>query len=226
MKEKSENANDDLKDLNEEEVEIIYDEDDDYYSDDGAAADAAEENLEASDDEVQSILEEEEDLERDGYQEKYMRLYAEFENYKKRALKDKDEIVNYANERLILDLLPSLDNLETALKHADNGKDNGIVEGVEMTLRELYRMLEKFGLNRIETDGQPFNPEFHHAVSQVERDDMDEMMIVEEFRSGFMFKDKVLRASMVSVSKKASGENAEPDDNDENKETRDIKEDS
>jgi molecular chaperone GrpE len=134
--------------------------------------------------------------------DRYLRLYAEFENYRKRVAKDKEEMLKYAHESMLYELLPSLDHLEIALKHVDNDTSRGIVEGVEMTLRELYRTLEKFGLKPIEAEGRPFDPEFHHAVSQVETDDMQEKMVVEEFRKGYVYQDKVLRASMVSVSRK------------------------
>jgi molecular chaperone GrpE len=152
-----------------------------------------------------------------GENEKYLRLYAEFENYKKRMVKDKEELARFANESLIYDLLPSLDNLETALKHAnDDEASKGLVEGVEITLREFYRILEKFGLKQIEAEGMPFNPEFHHAISQVERNDMEEKMVVEKFRSGFMYRDKVLRAALVSVSQKPPDKIEEAEENENN----------
>jgi molecular chaperone GrpE len=135
--------------------------------------------------------------------DKYLRLYAEFENYKKRVARDKEGLVKYANESLLYDMLPSLDNLEIALQHAEGG-DSGLVEGVKNTLRELYRNLEKFGLTHIEAEGRAFDPEYHHAMSQVERDDVEEKTVVEEFRKGFMYRDKVLRASLVSVSRRPS----------------------
>lgn len=144
-----------------------------------------------------SLLEEIESL-----RDKYLRLYAEFENYKKRMAKDKEEFIRFANESLIYELLPSIDNLEIALKHSENEVSHGIKEGVEITLRELLRTLERFGLTPIEGIGKPFNPEFHEAMMQVERDDMEENMIAEELRKGYIYKDKVLRPSLVAVSKK------------------------
>ncbi len=133
---------------------------------------------------------------------KYLRLYAEFENYKKRVNKDKEELVRYGNESLIHELLPVIDNLEMALKHAPDNISSGLVQGVEITLRELRKALEKFGLTAIEAENKPFDPIVHHAMSQVERDDVDENTVVEEFRKGYMLKDKVLRPSFVAVSKK------------------------
>lgn len=136
--------------------------------------------------------------------DKYLRLYAEFENYKKRVNKDKEELIKYGNENLIINLLPILDNLEMALKHATDDLSSGLVQGVEITLKEMKRTLEKFGLTVIEAEGKPFDPSIHHAMTQVEREDLNENTVVEEFRKGYMLKDKVLRPSLVAVSKKPS----------------------
>ncbi|MDH5201936.1 MAG: nucleotide exchange factor GrpE [Nitrospirota bacterium] len=134
--------------------------------------------------------------------DKYVRLYAEFENYKKKINKDKEELVRYGNESLILDLLPVIDNLEMALKHSSQDQNTGIVQGVEITLKEFQRVLEKFGLSPIDAAGKHFDPSVHHAMTQVERDNVDEKTVVEEFRKGYMLWDKVLRPSLVAVSKK------------------------
>jgi molecular chaperone GrpE len=143
---------------------------------------------------------------------KYLRLYADFENYRKRVNRDKEELVRYGNESLLYELLPAIDNLELALKHATCDDVGGIVQGVEMSLRELQRTLEKFGLSRIEAAGKCFDPAVHHAMSQVERNDMDEKMVAEEFRAGYKFRDKVLRPSLVSVSvKPQKQESSEPE---------------
>ncbi len=151
--------------------------------------------------------------EADEARDEYLRLYAEFDNYKKRTAKDKAELAKYANESILNELLTSVDNLEVALKHADEEDSNkAFLDGVEMTLRELYRTFEKFGVTPIKAEGEPFDPEFHHAVAHLERDDMDENMVVVELRKGFIYRDKVLRASMVSVSKKPSG-NAPDEEN-------------
>jgi molecular chaperone GrpE len=136
---------------------------------------------------------------------KYLRLYAEFENYKKRVVKDKEELIKYGNESLLYDLLPVIDNLEMALKHATNDISSGLVQGVEITLKEMRKTLEKYGLLPIEAEGKPFDPAVHHAMTQVERDDVGENMVVDEYRKGYMLKDKVLRASLVAVSKKREG---------------------
>jgi molecular chaperone GrpE len=146
--------------------------------------------------------------------EKYLRLYAEFDNYRKRVNKDKEELIRYGNERLLHELLPFIDHLEMALKHASNESSSGIVEGVEITLKGLRKTLEKFGLTEIEAAGRSFDPSIHHAMSQVEREDVDEDTVVEEFRKGYMLKDKVLRASLVAVSKKPAGNQEEEKETD------------
>ena len=133
---------------------------------------------------------------------KYLRLYAEFDNYKKRVSKDKEELIKYGNESLLYEILPFIDHLEMALKHASNEVSSGLVQGVEITLRDLRKTLEKFGLTAIEADGKPFDPVVHHAMSQVERNDTEDNTVVEEFRRGYMLRDKVLRPALVAVSKK------------------------
>ena len=146
---------------------------------------------------------------------KYLRLYAEFDNYKKRVSKDKEELIKYSNESLLYEILPFIDHLEMALKHASNEVSSGLVQGVEITLRDLRKTLEKFGLTAIEADGKPFDPVVHHAMSQVERNDTEDNTVVEEFRRGYMLRDKVLRPALVAVSKKTvkSGEQEETEIN-------------
>jgi molecular chaperone GrpE len=134
--------------------------------------------------------------------DKYVRLYAEFENYRRRVNKDKEEIIRYGNENLLYELLTVLDHLEMAVKHASGDISSGLMQGVEITLKELKRTLEKFGLTGIEAEGRPFDPAVHHAMSQVVREDIADNLVVEEYRKGYMLKDKVLRPSLVAVSKK------------------------
>lgn len=134
--------------------------------------------------------------------DKYLRLYAEFENYKKKVQKDKEELVKYANEKIILELLPVIDSLEMALEHSKNETTGGIAQGVENTLKELLRVLQKFGFTPIEAIDKPFDPAVHHAMSVVERWDVEENRVIEVFRKGYMVRDKIIRAPLVGVSKK------------------------
>jgi len=136
---------------------------------------------------------------------KYLRLYAEFENYKKKVQKDKEEFIKYSNETMAYELLPAIDNLDMALKHAGESNSDSLAalsQGVENTLREINRTLEKFGICSIEALNKTFDPAYHHAMTQVERADVENNTVVEEFRKGYLYKDKVLRPSLVAVSKK------------------------
>jgi molecular chaperone GrpE len=160
--------------------------------------------------------------------DKYMRLYAEFENYRKRVAKEKEEIQKFGTESLLYDLLTVIDTLELALGHAnDDDSSNGLKQGIEMTLKEFNKVLGKFGLEYIDAMGKRFDPAFHEAMSHVEREDMDEGIVIEEFRKGYIFYDKLLRPSLVSVSKAVEEEKedeAGEEKNDEEIENNNIKE--
>ncbi len=136
---------------------------------------------------------------------KYLRLYADFENYKRFVTKEKEEILTYCNEDIIREILTVIDHLEMAIQHSsDNNASMALVEGVELTLKEMKTTLEKFGLVGIEALGKSFDPLVHHAIAQVESEENEENMVVRELRKGYMFKDRVLRAALVEVSKKPS----------------------
>jgi len=141
--------------------------------------------------------------------DRYLRLYAEFENYRKRVQREKEDLVKCCNEDLLYQILPAIDNLEMALQHSANGPSEGLLKGVEITLRELLRILEKFGLIPISAIGRPFDPSIHHAMSVVDKPDAEDNTVVEEFRKGYMFGNRVLRPSLVSVSKKTTEESRE-----------------
>jgi len=202
---------DDLEDLTADDIEIVGLDEDEIEEDDDVARTPTEEEL----DEIVNAAGETPTLEVElakqieEHKQKYLRLYADFENYRKRVNKDKEDLVKYANESIIHDLLPSLDTLDIALKHVGDPQGNSLAEGVRNTLRELLRTLEKYGVAPIEAEGKHFNPEYHHAVARVERDDMDEGTVVEEMRKGYLYQGKVLRASMVSVSVKPQDAPAE-----------------
>jgi molecular chaperone GrpE len=143
--------------------------------------------------------------------DKYIRLYADFENYKKITAKNKEELLKYANEDLMADILTVIDHLELALQHSTgNETSSSLAEGVELTLKELKSVLEKHGLITIESLGKTFDPSVHHAMSQIESEDEDENTIVKEFRKGYMLRDRVLRAALVGVAIKQ----AEPKESD------------
>ena len=135
--------------------------------------------------------------------DKYLRLYADFENYKKITARNKEELLKYANEDLITEILTVIDHLELALEHSTEGDaSNALAEGVNLTLKELRNILEKHGLIPIDALGKPFDPSLHHAMSQIEEEGTDDNTVVKEFRKGYMLKSRVLRAALVGVSKK------------------------
>ncbi|MBF0343823.1 MAG: nucleotide exchange factor GrpE [Nitrospirae bacterium] len=134
--------------------------------------------------------------------DKYMRLYAEFDNYKKRMQREKEEILKFSMEPLISDLLPVIDNLEAALSHAANSTTTSLSTGVELTLKEFKKAMGRYGLVEIEAKGKAFDPAFHEAMAETESAEVEDRTVLEEFRKGYLFKDRVLRASLVKVSKK------------------------
>jgi len=137
-------------------------------------------------------------------QDRYLRLAAEFENYKKRAQKDQAEYAKYANERLLRELLPVLDNLQRALQHAQqSGGTNGLIEGVELTCKQYLEVLSRFGVRPIPSVGQPFDPAVHQAVATVDPQGLAPNTIVEEYEKGYYLHDRVLRPAIVTVA--ASG---------------------
>ena len=138
---------------------------------------------------------------KDNY-DRYVRQIAEAENFKKRNARERDDAIRFANEILLKDLLPVIDNLERAIAHGAGG-ENGkpLVEGVEMVLKGLLDALSKFGVSQIVAVGQPFDPTKHEAIAQVVSDAHEPNAVVEELHKGYMFRDRLLRAALVSVAK-------------------------
>jgi molecular chaperone GrpE len=148
--------------------------------------------------------------------DKYVRLYADFENYKKISARNKEELLKYANEEIMSDTLTVIDHLELALEHSseDHAPSDSLAQGVELTLKELKTVLEKHGLTTIAAMGKLFDPEVHHAMSQIESDDADENTVIKEFRKGYKLRDRVLRAALVGVAvKPAQAEDSGSDSN-------------
>jgi len=136
--------------------------------------------------------------------DKYLRLYAETENFKKRIAREADEMRKYHNEGLIVELLPVVDNLERAINHAEeNGDSGGLVDGVKMVYKQFLDALGKFGVKHIPAEkGAAFDPNMHQAMMQVETDEQEEGTIVDEFQKGYLLNDRVIRATMVTVARK------------------------
>ena len=139
----------------------------------------------------------------DDLYERYLRIAADFDNYKKRMSKEKTDLVTYGNEELIKALLNVIDNLERALEHSSSDSSSeSIIQGVDLVYRQFLSCLEKFGLSRIDTDqGTKFDPNYHQAVEHIETDDITPGLIVNQMITGYLLKERLLRPSMVAVSK-------------------------
>jgi len=138
-------------------------------------------------------------------QERVLRTAADAENFKKRLQREKEEQTRYANESLMRELLPVIDNLERALEHSEAGADQGgLLEGLNMTLKGLLDTLTRFGCTPVEAAGKPFDPNFHEAVSQEESTDHEPNTVLRELQKGYMLKERLLRPAMVLVSKRTS----------------------
>jgi molecular chaperone GrpE len=132
--------------------------------------------------------------------ERFLRTQADFDNFRRRTRMEKEDFAKYASSKLVEQLLPVLDNFERAISSSKDTKDfDSLMKGIEMTFRQLDQVLEQEGLMRMDAVGQPFNPEYHQAIMQVESDEHEEGTVVEELQKGYVFKDKVLRPAMVKV---------------------------
>ncbi len=130
-------------------------------------------------------------------EDRYKRLFAEFENYKKRSQKEKDGIYGMITGDVVATMLPIMDNLEKAAEA--KSEDEKYQEGVRLVARQFQEALKRLGLEEIETVGERFNPEYHEAVSHIEDSTKGEQEIVEEYRKGYRIGTKVVRHSMVIV---------------------------
>jgi len=138
--------------------------------------------------------------EAESLQDRTFRLMAEFDNARKRAAREREDYVRFANESLIRELLPVLDNFDRALRAArgDAGA-SAVTAGIELIQRELLRVLEKFGATPFSSAGQPFDPERHEAVARVPTSEHPDMTVVAETARGYLLNGRVLRPAMVSV---------------------------
>lgn len=145
--------------------------------------------------------------EADAARDRYLRTVAEFDNARKRVAREREELIRGANEGLIRELLPVLDNLERALQAArgDAGAA-AVTAGVELIQRELLRVLEKFGVTAFTSVGAPFDPERHEAVARVPAAGRPEMTVVGETARGYLLNGRVLRPAMVTVAMNADGD--------------------
>ena len=134
------------------------------------------------------------------FEDRHLRLAAEFDNYKKRIQREQEILFKYAQEGILKELLPSLDNLERAVSQANADADAGkLLEGVRLTLKGLQTVLEKFGLQAVSSVGQPFNPNLHEAVAMEASAEVPAQHVLREYERGYQYKDRLLRAAKVVV---------------------------
>lgn len=137
----------------------------------------------------------------DDENEKYVRLMAEFQNYKKRVAKEKNDIREYATEKLVMELLPVLDNFERALAASAEDDPAGYAKGMELIFTQMVTELQKSGLAEVEAEGQDFDPTKHNAVMTEENEELESGKVSKVLQKGYALNDKVIRPSMVAVTK-------------------------
>lgn len=160
---------------------------------------SGEDQAEAQDVSVQlaTALEKNRELE-----DRLLRMAAEQDNFRKRMQREREIALKYAEEAILREILPSLDNLERAVEQCQCSPDAGtLLAGVELTCKGLLNTLEKFGVKPLAGKGQPFDPNFHEAVAMEASGDVPENQILQEYQKGYMFKDRLIRAAKVVVSK-------------------------
>lgn len=135
----------------------------------------------------------------DEYLDKCQRLAAEYDNFRKRTVKEREQIAVDSVADTIELLLPVMDNLDRAMQAIADEPDSSIKQGVEMVARQIQEAFDKIGIQKIPAQGVPFDPNLHNAVMHVEDDQLAESVVVEEFQTGYMYKEKVIRHSMVKV---------------------------
>ena len=132
-------------------------------------------------------------------QDKYMRLYAEYDNFRRRSAKEREGVYSEAYADAVSQILPIIDNLERATQYVGEDTDSPMAKGIELTVKSCVEALNKMGVYEIEALGKPFDPNFHNAVMHVDDEAFGENEIVEVFMKGYVKGDKVLRFSMVKV---------------------------
>jgi len=142
--------------------------------------------------------------------EKVLRLSAEFENFKKRKQREIDEFKKFANETVFRQVLSVVDNLERAIDSStDAEEETSLLEGVKLTHKEILKLFESFNVKVIEADNQPFDPNFHQAVTHAQNNDVPDNTVTNVLQKGYLLHDRLLRPAMVVVSKKVEQQTQE-----------------
>ena len=201
------------EDIEKEENKAASDVSEESEKTDGAGADFEKPDDQDSGDEKSSETEEKEaaDEKKDDDEEKkepeessdarYMRLAADFQNFKRRVEKEKKDIYQYANEKIALDIIDVMDNFERALQHNDESEDKKFAEGIDLIYKQLKNVLEKNNILEIKAEGEDFNPNFHNAIMAEDNPDYESGKVIQALQKGYTLNGKVIRASMVRVAK-------------------------
>ena len=190
-------ANEDVTDNEQNTSAVNTDETTDASQDNLQEDDSQEttEDVDPKDEEIQQLKQDVQENE-----EKYLRLYAEFENYKRRIQKENQTMKAYKAQDVLNDILPTIDNIERALQiEGENEQFQSLKKGVEMIHESLINALKENGLELIETEGHQFDPNVHQAVVQDDNPDFESGEITQELQKGYKLKERVLRPSMVKV---------------------------
>ena len=198
MSDNKKSNNENLDDMENDQPEDVFD----AAAIEKAAEDASE-GGEIVDDETDLEKElEEARKEASENRDKMLRMAADCENLRKRMQREKETSLKYAEENILRELLPSIDNLERAVEQGKDSNDAAVLlEGVEMTMKGLLASLEKVGLKPIESLGEPFDPNYHEAMVMEVSKDVPEQHIKQVFEKGYLFKERLIRAAKVVVSK-------------------------
>lgn len=152
--------------------------------------------IDETSDEIETLKKEKDEL-----YDRYLRVQAEYDNYKRRTEKEKISERKYKSLDLANDIIPVLDNFERALQVEVSEENKGMVEGITMVYNQLIEALKTHGVEAMEVENQEFDPVLHHAVMQTDEEDVESNTIVEELQKGYMLKDRVIRPAMVKVNK-------------------------
>lgn len=231
VEEKNENPSDPTKF---EEVDVSLDEDDielvlDETSEEETELPIPEEWIGKPEEEIALLRENQElkkklDESKKDWFDKYARLQAEFENFRKRSLKEKENYINYASAQVISKLLTALDNFEIMLSNIEENLEPTELQGIQMIFKELYGVFEKEGMTPIKAKGEKFDPFVHEILTIEYTDEYPEETILEEFQKGYKLKDRVLRPSKVKIAKQKKGEEKTEEEPSEIKEEKEDNE--
>lgn len=131
----------------------------------------------------------------------FLRARADLDNFRKRAQREKEDLLKFSNESILRELLPVIDNLERALQHAATDSEAGLLQGVELTLGQFGKVLEKFNVVAIEAIGELFDPARHEAMGQIESAEQPPNTVVQLLQKGYLLNDRLLRPAMVLIAK-------------------------